>query len=364
MTVLVTGAAGFIGSHLCDALLARGEDVVGVDCFTDYYPRRRKEANLAPALEHPSFRFVERDLSHGEVDDLLQGTQVVFHLGAQAGVRSSFGDGFADYLRNNLQVTQRLLEAVPGTDVDTFVYASSSSVYGNPRRLPTEEGAPRRPCSPYGLSKVATEDLAEVYHRTAGIATIGLRYFTVYGPRQRPDMAFNRFIGHAMSGRPLQVFGTGDQTRDFTYVEDAVRGTIAAADHGVPGSVYNIGGGTPVALRDAIRTIARTVGDDVRVEHHDVARGDVLSTCADGSRAASELGFRPTVSIEEGIARQVEWQRGLTYEPEGCRVVDHPEHDRAWSTVTEPALGFIDAARGLLGSGRGRVVAESESRVA
>jgi UDP-glucuronate 4-epimerase len=302
---LVTGAAGFIGSQLSERLVAEGWEVVGIDCFTAFYDRARKESNLEELRGEGGFSLAERDLAVDPLSDLLDGVDTVFHLAAQAGVRGSFGDGFGDYVRHNVQGTQRLLEACVGHPLRRFVYASSSSVYGDSESLPTSEGAARCPRSPYGMTKVATEELAALYHRTSSVPVVGLRYFTVYGPRQRPDMAFSRFVSGALDGLPLHVLGDGRQTRDFTYVEDAVRATMAAAEHGRPGSVYNIGGGTPVSIADVLGALEELVGHPVAVHHSEAARGDVRSTCADGARARDELGWTPRVSLIEGLAAQV-----------------------------------------------------------
>jgi nucleoside-diphosphate-sugar epimerase len=304
---LVTGVAGFLGSHLAERLLANGDEVVGVDCFTDFYPRALKERNLAGLRSAPRFTLVERDLSSEAVDDLLGGVDVVFHLAAQAGVRTSFGDSFREYVRHNVLATQRLLEAAVQSRPRAFVYASSSSVYGNPLHTPTTERAERRPQSPYGMTKVATEELAAVYHRSAGVPAVGLRYFTAYGPRQRPDMAFTRFLAAVLEGRPITLLGDGRQVRDFTYVGDIIDATVLAAERGVPGAIYNVGGGTPVAVRDVVALLEEMLDREVAVEHAAPVRGDVVETCADGSLAREELGFAPRVTLRHGIAAQLDW---------------------------------------------------------
>jgi nucleoside-diphosphate-sugar epimerase len=304
---LVTGCAGFLGSHLSERLLADGYEVVGVDCFTDFYDRATKESNVARLRDEPRFSLLETDLSSDPIDGLLEGIDEVYHLAAQAGVRGSFGDSFAVYLRNNVQATQRLLEQAARNPVSTFVYASSSSVYGDAAVYPTAEDAPRLPLSPYGMTKVATEEIAGVYHRNHGVRTIGMRYFTAYGPRQRPDMAFNRFIRKALAGEPVVVLGDGLQVRDFTYVDDLIAATRAAAERGISGSVYNVGGGQPVELRSVIEMIEQVLERPIMVEHRPAARGDVGRTGADCSRAARELGVTPTVSLAEGLAAEVQW---------------------------------------------------------
>lgn len=307
-TVLVTGAAGFIGSHLSERLVDAGHQVVGVDCFTDFYARSLKEANLERLLGEPSFRFLELDLSEDDLGGLLEGVEVVFHLAAQAGVRGSFGETFATYLRNNLQATQRLLEAATEHAVRAFVYASSSSVYGDAALFPmSEKHTPRRPVSPYGMTKAASEDLTATYHRCFGIPVVGLRYFTAYGPRQRPDMAFSRFLRAIVADEPLTLLGDGKQVRDFTYVGDIVEGTIAAARHGRPGTAYNIGGGHSVELNMAIGTIERLAGRRARIEVAPPQLGDAYRTGCDCALALSHLGYAARTQLEDGLAAQLEW---------------------------------------------------------
>jgi nucleoside-diphosphate-sugar epimerase len=306
--IVVTGCAGFLGSHLSERLVAGGRDVLGVDCFTDYYSREIKEGNLERLRDEPRFTFQELDLSvAGNAQGLLEGADVVIHLAAQAGVRGSFGEGFATYLRHNVSATQALLEEAVRHPVMAFTYASSSSVYGNAPSYPTREESPRRPVSPYGMTKVATEELAGVYHRTYGVPVVGLRYFTAYGPRQRPDMAFTRFLTRAIRGRPLPVIGDGRQIRDFTFVDDVVDGTIAAACHGRPGSVYNIGGGRPVELRQAIGMIEHLLGRRIELQRRPAQVGEAQATGCDGSRARQELGYAPRTSLEHGLAAQLKW---------------------------------------------------------
>jgi nucleoside-diphosphate-sugar epimerase len=318
--VVVTGAAGFIGSHLCERLLAHGHEVVGVDCFTEFYARTLKEENLSGLLASPRFTLRELDLSSDRLDGLLDDVTTVFHLAAQAGVRGSFGDTFAEYSRHNVVATQRLLEqAVGAAQLDAFVYASSSSVYGAALSFPTAESDDRRPVSPYGMTKVATEELAAVYHRTAEVPVVGLRYFTAYGPRQRPDMAFSRFIRMTMAGEAIPVYGDGLQTRDFTFVEDIVDGTLAAAAKGTPGSVYNIGGGTPVRLLDVIELIGTVLGVEPRIAWRPAPSGEARTTAADGHRAETELGFTPRIDLETGLRAQLAWY--LDQEWAGCEAI-------------------------------------------
>jgi UDP-glucuronate 4-epimerase len=305
--VVVTGSAGFIGSHLCERLLATGHDVVGVDCFTDYYSPLLKALNSEPLREHPRFSLVRADLGRDPLDGLLEGVDTVYHLAGQPGVRGSFGDEFETYVHNNVLATQRLLEACARQGTRRIVYASSSSVYGDAARFPTRESCDRKPRSPYGLTKLATEELSGIYERGDGLETVGLRYFTVYGPRQRPDMAFTRFIAAGIEGKPLEVLDDGAQVRDFTYVDDAVTATIAAAERGRSGLVYNVGGGTQVRLRDALALIEDLLEKPLQIRHLPRARGDVRRTCSDPRRAMRDLRFRPTTELRAGLESQVDW---------------------------------------------------------
>jgi nucleoside-diphosphate-sugar epimerase len=302
----VTGCAGFLGSHLSEQLIGRGVRVIGVDRFSDYYDPWLKERNVEALRAEPNFELVRADLASDPLEELLDGVDAVFHLAARAGVRGSFGVAFADYLHDNVLATQRLLEASVGRDLRAFVYASSSSIYGHAAK-PVAESAPRRAVSAYGATKMAVEDLAQLYHRTEGLPVVGLRYFTAYGPRQRPDMAFSRFIAHALGRDPIPVYGDGSQLRDFTYVEDVIEATIAAAELGRPGLVYNVGAGTPARLLDAISMLQELLGMPVSVHHVASMRGDARHTSSDCTRAAIDLGFKARWSLRSGIARQVEW---------------------------------------------------------
>lgn len=307
MTALVTGAAGFIGSQLAERLLAEGANVVGVDCFTDFYARELKEANLAALRPHPAFRFVETSIQTADWPALLAGVTHVFHLAAQAGIRGSWGRDFRLYTAHNIDATQVLLEACRGAPLERIVHASSSSVYGDAPGLPMREDAPPRPVSPYGATKLAAEHLCRLYHRSHGLPTVSLRYFTVYGPRQRPDMAFNRFLTALRDDRAITLYGDGAQTRDFTFVADAVSATLAAGRRGTPGAVYNIGGGARVSMNDALALMARCAGRPARVEREAVGRGDMRNTWADTGRARRDLGYTPSVTLEQGISAEYEW---------------------------------------------------------
>jgi nucleoside-diphosphate-sugar epimerase len=311
MRALVTGAAGFIGSHLTEALLAEGSEVVGLDAFTDFYPRCVKEANLERARSHRSFELVEALLQDAPLGPLLDGVDCIFHLAAQAGVRSSWGREFETYTNHNVLATQRLLEAATSAPRrPRVVYASSSSVYGDAPSLPFREDAACRPVSPYGVTKLAAEHLALLYERSHELPVVALRFFTVYGPRQRPDMAFHRFLTAALRGEGIRVFGDGTQTRDFTYVSDIVAAVRAAGDRGRTGCVYNIGGGQRLALTQVLARIEAVTDRRLRVEHAAAQKGDMRDTFADTSAAERDLGFRPSVAVEEGLAREWEWLRG------------------------------------------------------
>jgi nucleoside-diphosphate-sugar epimerase len=312
---LVTGCAGFLGSHLSERLVAEGHEVIGVDCFTSYYARATKELNLARLRDEPRFHLLELDLAGDPLDGVLEGVDCTFHLAAQAGVRGSFGERFAGYVRNNVVATQRLLEQAVVARPTAFVYASSSSVYGDAARCPTTELAERRPVSPYGMTKVSTEELAGVYLRCFGVPVVGLRYFTAYGPRQRPDMAFSTFLSRVLAGQPVPLNGDGRQIRDFTFVDDVVEGTVSAARYGRAGAVYNIGGGAPVRLLDALGLIGELTGLPVEIEPRPCPLGDARRTGCDGELARTELGFGPSTGLRDGLAAQLEWmlagQRGL-----------------------------------------------------
>jgi UDP-glucose 4-epimerase len=307
MNALVTGAAGFIGSTLADRLLQSGADVIGIDCFTDYYPRTQKERNLRTLLAQPKFRFVESRIQDADLATLLADRTHVFHLAAQAGVRKSWGRDFAVYTINNIEATQVLLEACVGRPIERLVYASSSSVYGDNVVMPMREDALPQPVSPYGVSKLAAEQLCYLYHVNYGVPTVALRYFTVYGPRQRPDMGFHRFLRAAIVDQPITLFGDGEQTRDFTFVDDAAAATMAAATRGVPGRVYNIGGGSRVSINQVLDMIGRVTGRPPRVATDHAQKGDMRHTYADTALAQTDLGFSPTIDLERGLAAEYGW---------------------------------------------------------
>lgn len=309
MHVVVTGAAGFVGSHLSEACLSRGWTVTAVDCFTDYYPTEIKRSNVSSASAQEGYQLVQADLAVDPIEPLLAGADVVFHLAAQPGVRASWGTRFDTYTTGNVVALQRLLEAARHASLRKLVFASSSSVYGDSETLPTPESATLAPLSPYGATKVLGEHLCSIYQRSYDVPVVALRYFSVYGPRQRPDMAFSKLIAAALHGTEMTIYGDGTQTRDFTYVADIVSATIAAGESAPPGAVYNVGGGSQVALVDAIDLIAAEVGARPRLRWTPHQRGDARDTAADSSRIRRELAFAPAWDVAGGLAEQVAWQK-------------------------------------------------------
>jgi nucleoside-diphosphate-sugar epimerase len=309
MRAVVTGAAGFIGSHLCSHLLDHGDEVLGIDSLTDYYDPGRKERNLAHLRGRPGFAESRLDLNAAPLVTLFDQAEVVYHLAGQPGVRGSWGDDFAPYLQRNVHATQRVLEAAQEVGLRKVVYASSSSVYGDSETYPTTEDLVPRPVSPYGVTKLAAEHLCELYRTTSGVPTVSLRLFTVYGPRQRPDMAFTRLIESGLDGRPFALFGDGKQSRDFTYVGDVVRAMRDAAMSSWTG-VANIGGGTRTTMNEVVTKVEQLVGplDLVRLPSQ---RGDVRHTASDTARAFSGFGYRPLTSLDEGLRRMVDAARAM-----------------------------------------------------
>jgi nucleoside-diphosphate-sugar epimerase len=300
---VVTGAAGFIGSHLADALQARGDDVVALDCFTDYYDVARKEENAA------GLDVVRVDLAEDPLDELVAGAAGLFHLAGQPGVRSSWGEGFAEHARHNLVATHRVFEAAARAGV-RVVFASSSSVYGDADRYPVAEDDPPRPISAYGITKHGCEQLARAYAASLGLDCVVLRYFTIYGPRQRPDMAFTRVVEALLDGAPFEVYGDGLQSREFTYVSDAVEANLAALERARPGSVYNVSGGSAATLLDAIAILERASGRSLDVRLRPAAAGDVRRTAADTSRIRRELAWSPRVTLADGLEAELAWAAG------------------------------------------------------
>lgn len=305
MKALVTGCAGFIGSHIVERLLKDEYEVIGIDCFTDYYSRALKQANLADALNHNNFEFCEANLldmeTYPEVD-------YVFHEAAQAGVRASWGKSFEFYTRNNIEVTQKLLEFYKDSKIKKFVYASSSSVYGDVK-LPMKEESVLRPVSPYGVTKLAGEKLCYLYWKNYSVPTVSLRFFTVYGPRQRPDMAIRKFVKAILNEEEITIFGDGTQTRDFTHIDDVVEANILAASSEIEGEIFNVGGGSRISVTDLITLLEEITGKKARVRYIELQKGDVRDTLADTQKTQKQLNWQPKVKIEEGLNRFTEWYR-------------------------------------------------------
>ncbi len=309
MRCLVTGCAGFIGSHLAERLCEDGHDVTGIDAFVGYYAREVKECNIAGLRTRRNFCFVEANLLAADLPALVRDASWVFHLAAQAGVRSSWGAEFNAYTDNNILATQRLLEACKDAPaLESFVYASSSSVYGDAETMPTPETMTPQPISPYGVTKLAGEHLCMLYHANYGVPVVALRFFTVYGPRQRPDMAFHKFIRAMIDRTPITVYGDGQQTRDYTYIGDVVNANILAARFGPSGEVYNISSEWPVSLREVIRLLQLVLGDAI-IRQEDVQHGDVHDTSADITKARRGLHYEPKHGFPWGLSRQIAWMR-------------------------------------------------------
>jgi UDP-glucuronate 4-epimerase len=310
MRALVTGAAGFVGSNLARQLLREGHEVVGIDVLTDYYEVSIKRGNLA-SIPTTGFTFVEADLNTVDLTTLLADVDWIFHQAGQPGVRMSWGKDFAIYVRQNIEATQRLLEAAKDAPrLKRLVYASSSSIYGNAERYPTSEEDRPQPVSPYGVTKLAAEHLCSLYASNFGVPTVSLRYFTVYGPGQRTDMAFTRFVRAAVLDDLITIYGSGEQIRDFTFVDDVVAANIAAAGSTVPpGTVLNVAGGSNVSVLDTLAILTEANGRPLRVEHTETVKGDVFRTGGDTRKITELLGWKPAVSIEEGLARHLAWAR-------------------------------------------------------
>jgi nucleoside-diphosphate-sugar epimerase len=314
MTVnLVTGVAGFVGSHLAETLLQQGQQVIGVDEFNDYYDPSLKRKNIANFQNHPDFKLIESDILAIDCAQLLETVDVVYHQAAQAGVRASWGQTFNLYTDRNLNATQLLLEAAKDApQLKRFVFASSSSVYGNAETLPTSEAICPQPVSPYGITKLAAERLCVLYHQNFGVPIAGLRYFTVYGPRQRPDMAFHRFFKCAIEQKPIDIYGDGKQTRDFTFISDAIAANLAAAEApDAVGEVFNVGGGSRISLAEVIDIIEEIVAKPIGRNYREMAKGDARHTAADVSKAKRILNYQPQVAMKEGLTKEWEWIQTL-----------------------------------------------------
>lgn len=307
MKALVTGVAGFIGSHLAEKLLAAGHDVVGIDSFLDNYPRHFKQGNISAIVQHANFKFLEQDLLRVDANHLLRDVGYVFHLAGQPGVRSSWGGEFTRYTNNNIMATQLLLEAAKDAGLTKFVYASTSSVYGDTDDLPMREEGGTRPVSPYGATKLAAEHLCHLYWKGFGVPTVALRFFTVYGPRQRPDMFFHIFMRALRRGNEVPLYDDGEQTRDFTYCADIVDGILAAAFYPGQGEIFNLGGGSEVSILNAIAMVEEISGRKAKLQRFDRQRGDVRHTRARLDEARVKLNYAPKVSLKEGLAAEWQW---------------------------------------------------------
>jgi nucleoside-diphosphate-sugar epimerase len=310
---LITGVAGFIGSHVAERLLALDHEVIGIDVFLDNYERPLKEKNLAAVLNQPAFVFLDQDILRSDLPDLLQGVSYVFHLAGQPGVRSSWGKEFVRYSDNNLMATQMLLEAAKESRPAKFVYASTSSVYGDTDDLPMREEGQTRPVSPYGVSKLAAEHLCYLYWKAFQVPTVALRFFTVYGPRQRPDMFFHIFMRGLLRNEEIPLYDDGEQTRDFTYCSDIVEGVLGAAFYPGSGEVFNLGGGAETSLLNAIALMEKIAGRKAQLRRCDRQKGDVRHTRASIEAAKAKLGYEPRVGLEMGLARQWDWIESLGY---------------------------------------------------
>ena len=311
MTCLVTGAAGFIGSHLCRKLIKEGFSVAGIDSFTDSYPKWIKERNIKPLMREKKFKLLSSDLNDLELNKLLSKTDYVFHLAAQAGVRASWGENFSVYIKNNIEATQKLLEAAKNSRIKKFIYASSSSVYGFCPELPMSETSSLYPFSPYGVSKLAAEHLCFLYFKNYNVPTVSLRFFTVYGPGQRPDMAFHIFFKAIAEDKQITVYGDGKQTRDFTYVDDIIEANFSSLKNGVPGEIYNIGGGSRKKLEEIFPLIESICQKKIKINREEKQSGDVPHTLADIQKAHKELNYSPQTQLSDGLKEEWTWIQEL-----------------------------------------------------
>jgi UDP-glucose 4-epimerase len=307
---LVSGCAGFIGSHLAEKLVQSGFEVVGIDCFTDYYDRRIKEANVHSLLKSKQFTLIKDDLLNIDLDKLLEGVDYIFHNAAQPGVTASWGGCFEAYLNNNILATQKLLESARKFSLKSFIFASSSSVYGD-CELPMKEDRLVSPVSPYGVSKLACENLCYSYWKNFGVPIVSLRYFTVYGPRQRPDMAFHKFIRAILKGEELTIYGDGNQTRDFTYIDDVVKANFLVMEKNCSGEVFNIGGGTRTRVNEVLVLLERLIKKKALVRHINPQKGEMRDTLADIGKGKTWLNYNPGFDLPEGLMKEIEWVKEI-----------------------------------------------------
>lgn len=308
--IIVTGAAGFIGSHICERLLKNDHFVVGIDCLTDYYSKYIKKKNIKALKQNERFNFIERNIL--DLDSVKEEIEYIFHVAAQAGVRASWGKKFDIYIKNNILSTQHLLELSKNIKgLKKFIYSSSSSIYGDAETLPTSENTIPKPISPYGVSKLAGEHLCQLYSKNYGVHTVSLRYFTVFGPRQRPDMAFHIFIKAILEDKPIIVFGNGEQSRDFTYISDVVEANILAMESNSKETIYNIGGGNYATVNQVLEILKEFMKSDPQVKYEKKAKGDVKDTKADIKKAKRELGFVPKQDLTTGLKKEIEWVKQI-----------------------------------------------------
>jgi nucleoside-diphosphate-sugar epimerase len=310
--VIVTGAAGFIGSHLTERLLKDGFNVTGIDCFTDYYSKEIKQKNISNFWNNKNFKLIESDLMDIDLDTLLSKNKILFHQAAQPGVRASWGNQFQTYVKDNIQVTQKILESAKNTNnLEKIILASSSSVYGNQQGIMIEDETMVKPISPYGVTKFASESLGILYHKNFGLPVTSLRYFTVYGPRQRPDMAFFRFIMANLSNQSIELFGDGSQKRDFTFITDIVEANIKTLENDVDGGILNVGGGSVRSINEVLNLISSQTGNENKINFKDKQKGDVEKTEAGIKNIKKKLNFKPEISLEEGLPLEIEWLKSI-----------------------------------------------------
>ncbi|MBC8359752.1 MAG: GDP-mannose 4,6-dehydratase [Candidatus Aminicenantes bacterium] len=313
MICFVTGAAGFIASHLCRRLLKEGFSVIGTDSFTDFYAKWIKEKNIQPLINEKNFEFISGDLNDLDLKKLLKNTDYVFHHAAQAGVRKSWGENFSFYTRNNIEATQKLLEAAKECQLKKFIYASSSSVYGACTELPMSENSPLYPFSPYGVTKLAAEHLCLLYFKNYGVPSTSLRFFTVYGPGQRPDMAFHKFFKNIAEGKQISVYGDGKQTRDFTYIDDIINANFASINKGKAGEIYNIGGGNRKKIEDIFPILEKICQKKIKISKEKKQKGDVPHTYANIKKAQKDLDYTPQVQLQDGLNEEWKWIQKLYF---------------------------------------------------
>ena len=307
MKVIVTGAAGFIGSTLSEKLIKQGFYVIGIDSLNSNYPIKLKKNNLTALLNNKNFEFINKNITSIEFGNKYSDIEAVFHQAATAGVRSSWGTNFKEYTENNILATQHLLESFKSSKLKKFIFASSSSVYGNSDEMPLTISTLTKPVSPYGVTKLAAENLINSYYENYGLPTVSLRYFTVYGPRQRPDMAFHIFLRSAITNNKIDIYGNGEQIRDFTYIDDVVNANMLSLEFGVSGNIYNIGGGSNISINETLRLIESITNKSLKISYKDTQKGDVRQTQADISESKIQLKYEPGYDIMTGLENEYEW---------------------------------------------------------